>query len=230
MRKQLFLSLVALFLDVAVTRAYENVYGETLRSCSSSGMALTGYTRTGYCVDQNDDAGSHHICIDMSSTEGGNFCQVTGQSDWCSSDMPCHDEADSYCTIQNWCVCQWAFASYLQNAGGCSMIQDIVCDAINMEAIKAYKIQSSSNSKYQDALDCLAERCNIDVNAISEGTWFMSIVTPSDRRSILGLLAFAALLGAAFSLYRRKTSTEQEDEAKLSCNAIGTDSDYKAIA
>merc|ERR1712146_515946 len=77
--------------------------------CSGNGMALTGFTRTGQCVDRNDDAGSHHVCIDMKSNTGGNFCSVTGQPNWCGSQMACDGAG---------CVCQWAFASYLQRAGG----------------------------------------------------------------------------------------------------------------
>ena len=76
----------------ALSSSYRNVYGSSLEPCSSDGMALTGYTRTGYCIDQNDDQGSHHICIDLSSASGGNFCDVTGQDDWCSSEMPRHDD------------------------------------------------------------------------------------------------------------------------------------------
>ena len=161
--KQLRLTLLATAtIMTADASDYLNVYGEALQPCSSEGMALTGYTRTGYCVDQNDDAGSHHICIDLSSANGGNFCDVTGQSDWCSSEMPCDSDSDSYCQVQQWCVCQWAFASYLSNAGGCDMIQDIVCDSINIQAVWAYQSQSG-DSKYSDALECLADRCGLDM-------------------------------------------------------------------
>jgi uncharacterized protein (DUF2237 family) len=144
----------------AAADSYVNVYGEALQPCSSQGMALTGYTRTGYCVDQNDDAGSHHICIDLSSANGGNFCDVTGQDDWCDSEMPCDGDADSYCQVQQWCVCQWAFASYLANAGGCDQIQDIVCESINIQAVWAYQ---ASSDKYSDALECLVVRCGLDM-------------------------------------------------------------------
>lgn len=136
---------------------YKNVYGNTLQSCSQEGMALTGWTRSGQCVDFNDDTGSHHICIDMSSTTGGNFCAVTGQSDWCSSEMPCHQDKNSDCAVQQWCVCQWAFASYIKNAGGCDQIQDIVCEATNIEALQAYRYTSG----YEEALECLEERCGL---------------------------------------------------------------------
>ncbi|KAL7553409.1 hypothetical protein ACHAWF_016694 [Thalassiosira exigua] len=145
----------------ATTEAYQNVHGETLQSCSQDGTALTGWTRNGHCIDENDDAGSHHICINLGSiaNSGQNFCEVTGQSDWCSkTDMPCHEDESKSCAVGNWCVCQWAFASYLENAGGCDAIQDIQCDAINMKAMEAYK---SDYSKYGDALSCLYEKCLI---------------------------------------------------------------------
>ena len=124
---------------------YKNVYGNNLQVCSTDGMAQTGYTRTGYCVETQDDEGSHHICIDLSSAQGGNFCDVTGQSDWCSSEnMPCQDDpTQETCSIQNWCVCQWAFASYIRNAGGCDQIQDIVCESINLQAVLAYQKDES---------------------------------------------------------------------------------------
>ena len=54
-------------------------------------MALTGYTREGRCIGGKVDAGTHHICLNLASTTGGNFCTVTGQSDWCSSTMACDD-------------------------------------------------------------------------------------------------------------------------------------------
>lgn len=148
--------------------SYQNIKGSTLQSCSYAGTALTGYTRNGYCVDQDDDAGSHHICINLASiaSSGQNFCSVTGQSDWCSStDMPCHEDPTvSTCAIENWCVCQWAFASYIAKAGGCDAIQDLQCDAVNMKALEAYK---SDYDKYGEALSCLYERCDLDMSTYS---------------------------------------------------------------
>ena len=70
-----------------------NVKGTELQKCCGSGMALTGFTRSGSCEDHNDDAGSHHVCIDMSSTTGGNFGSVTGQPNWCGSSMACDGSA-----------------------------------------------------------------------------------------------------------------------------------------
>ena len=73
-----FLWATRIFIANGSESNYINVNGNALSSCSSDGMALTGYTRTGSCVDKNDDSGSHHICIDLSSTTGGDFCDVTG--------------------------------------------------------------------------------------------------------------------------------------------------------
>lgn len=177
-----------LLVVVSSANAYQNVFGGELKSCSSDGMALTGYTRNGYCVDQNDDSGSHHICIDMSSTVGGNFCDVTGQSDWCDGEMPCHQDANKYCQVKNWCVCQWAFASYINNAGGCNKIQDIVCESINLEALLAYK----SNPSYSTALQCLIDRCGLDLNNTQLRSYNSSL---GDFGWILGLSVVGLLFG-----------------------------------
>jgi len=137
----------------------KNVYGEDLQPCSSNGSALTGYTRSGSCVDLQDDVGSHHICINLASiaSSGRNFCEVTGQSDWCSTSMPCHENKYQSCQVENWCVCQWAFASYIQKAGGCDAIQNIQCDAINMQAVSTYA--SSTQDAHKQALQCIYDRC-----------------------------------------------------------------------
>eukprot|EP00756_Hemistasia_phaeocysticola_P005182 Hpha_TRINITY_DN13209_c0_g2::TRINITY_DN13209_c0_g2_i1::g.154780::m.154780 len=154
------LSLGCLVGYAAALQGYKNVLGGELQPCSQPGMALTGFTRNGHCIDRDDDRGSHHICIDLSSTDGGNFCSVTGQSNWCSSEMPCVS-GGGRCPVQQWCVCQWAFASYLQRAGGCDKIQDIVCEAVNEEALKAYQ----RSPDHTEALNCLKSRCNLNAAA-----------------------------------------------------------------
>ena len=71
---------------------------------------------------------AYHICIEMDSSEGSNFCTVTGQPNWCDDQMPCADgaqpggasEAILECPVRNWCVCEWAFRGYIGKAGGCS--------------------------------------------------------------------------------------------------------------
>ena len=126
-------------------------------------MALTGFTRDGHCVEEDDDAGSHHICIDLSSTSnnGENFCQVTGQDNWCAEQMPCFDSSSAQCPVKHWCVCQWAFSDYLQEAGGCDAIQTIDCEATNIKAVEAYKAQEGEQ-KFDDAYACLASRCHLE--------------------------------------------------------------------
>eukprot|EP00537_Pseudo-nitzschia_pungens_P010583 CAMPEP_0172389392 /NCGR_PEP_ID=MMETSP1061-20121228/6285_1 /TAXON_ID=37318 /ORGANISM="Pseudo-nitzschia pungens, Strain cf. pungens" /LENGTH=309 /DNA_ID=CAMNT_0013119531 /DNA_START=288 /DNA_END=1217 /DNA_ORIENTATION=+ len=180
---------------------YLNVYGEPLQPCSQDGMALTGYTRSGYCVDRWNDQGSHHVCIDLSSlgnqnqnqddnnnnnnnyniygnddasssssSASTNFCTVTGQSDWCSKqDMPCHSDPSDYsCPVQDWCVCQWAFSSYVK-ASGCENIQTVVCESVNLQAVLAYQNEAAkwgADQKYQTALDCLVEKCGLDADSL----------------------------------------------------------------
>lgn len=159
MMKVLAVTGAALFILPNAASAYKNVRGLDLEPCSSDGMALTGYTRNGYCVDRDDDAGSHHICINLGSiaSTGKNFCEVTGQSDWCSEmDMPCHEDQFQQCPVENWCVCQWAFASYIERAGGCDAIQDIQCNAINTQALTAYEENSDTHG---EALACIRQRC-----------------------------------------------------------------------
>jgi uncharacterized protein (DUF2237 family) len=197
--------------------SHRNVYGETLASCSRSGVAITGYLRDGYCVDRDGDSGSHHICIDLSSVSssstsdgdgsGRNFCQVTGQSDWCSStDMPCHDDSSSeVCAIENWCVCQWAFASYIEKAGGCDAIQDVHCDAINVRALDAYV---ENQARYGEALACLVNRCELDPTV-----YYSSSATVPSRGAMVGLgvgtvLALAAAVAVAAFVIKRMRSRE----------------------
>lgn len=233
---------------VTATTDYLNVYGEELQSCSYDGMARTGYTRTGYCVDQNDDTGSHHICIDLSSNvvdndDGGaddgvvgNFCDVTGQNDWCSSYMTCHENYDNNnnnnndsdddgnneaetCQVQNWCVCQWAFASYLEAAGGCDAIQDIVCESINMQAAVAYY---NAKNEYGDALNCLIERCGIDETDLAE---YAQRMKQTNGGRNLWLFALEGLIGAvvigaaagicAILLRKKRYRQEQKGGTKL---------------
>ncbi|GMH92403.1 hypothetical protein TrVE_jg3633 [Triparma verrucosa] len=149
--------------------SYTNVLGTALESCSGPGMARTGFMRDGHCTEVHDDRGSHHICIDLSSTSGGNFCSVTGQPNWCESSMGCHESYSQQCPVEHWCVCQWAFASYIQNAGGCDQIQDIVCEATNMVALTAYESQASSSPHVAQALDCLRSRCAVPSTHSIEG-------------------------------------------------------------
>ncbi|KAG7363753.1 DUF2064 domain containing protein [Nitzschia inconspicua] len=224
-------SILRMLTRASAGQSYSNVYGQPLQSCSSDGMALTGYTRTGYCVDEYDDQGSHHICIDLSSTSnnGDNFCTVTGQSDWCSSqDMPCHNNKDNHsCAVQNWCVCQWAFASYIENAGGCDSIQTIVCDSINLQAILAYQ-QQIAQEKYANALQCIVDRCSLDMNNLpstavssSQNVWGQAsnIVMAAGGRNgsmqtvfltMIGVGLIALLLaGAAIGTVRRFQSNSR---------------------
>ena len=131
-----------------------NVYGDELALCSKPGMAMTGFTRDGHCTDLDDDAGSHHICIQMWPGKV-NFCNQTGQPDWCEEEMPCHEDASKTCPIKNWCVCQWAFEAYVQKVG-CDAVVDLQCEAVNKVALDAYEEDTEA---HKEALACLRKKC-----------------------------------------------------------------------
>mmetsp|Transcript_8983 Transcript_8983/g.21861 ORF Transcript_8983/g.21861 Transcript_8983/m.21861 type:complete len:181 (+) Transcript_8983:62-604(+) len=152
--------LAGAFIHNATADDAKNVYGNPLQPCSQDGMAKTGFDRSGKCVDEANDTGSHHICMNLSSasSNGEDFCQVTGQPDWCADTMPCHEDEHTECPVENWCVCQWAFEGYLASAGGCDAVQEIECESVNIKAVEAYK---EDKEKHADALACLTERCNL---------------------------------------------------------------------
>lgn len=148
-----------------------NIYGEPLQLCSSEGMALTGFTRKGLCEDYEDpeideaDYASHNVCIDIPSSRGGIFCTVTGQPNWCDEESPCQEDRTKDCPVENWCVCEWAFARYLNLAEGCDKIADIVCDSTNIKVIMHYQagIEQHNDPHSIKALACIRERCGKSV-------------------------------------------------------------------
>merc|ERR1712083_556398 len=109
-----------------------------------------------------------------------NFCEQTGQPNWCAEQGECDfgDQTkvteNTLCDREHWCVCQWAFAKYVQ-AQTCKNIQEVICDATNMEALKAYKTNlvkieaaidagealEGSFKELKDALSCLMLKCGI---------------------------------------------------------------------
>merc|ERR1711907_270449 len=150
-------------ISTEVTQGAKNIFGKPLALCSQKGMAMTGFTRNGKCVEQNDDTGSHHICIDLQDTAaaGGNFCKATGQPDWCDQKGRCFGES-GMCTRKGWCVCQWAFTGYVGQKT-CANVQKLNCDAVNYEALKAYTCADedaeADGGKVKDALACLKSKC-----------------------------------------------------------------------
>eukprot|EP00751_Fragilariopsis_kerguelensis_P046720 CAMPEP_0170984818 /NCGR_PEP_ID=MMETSP0736-20130129/5099_1 /TAXON_ID=186038 /ORGANISM="Fragilariopsis kerguelensis, Strain L26-C5" /LENGTH=281 /DNA_ID=CAMNT_0011408607 /DNA_START=117 /DNA_END=962 /DNA_ORIENTATION=+ len=216
-----------------VDTTHWNVYGKPLESCSEEGMALTGFTRSGSCVELDEDVGSHHICIDMSSLDGMNpaqtdpsqsqdFCQVTGQPDWCASqDMACHEDSNkSDCPVVDWCVCQWAFSEYVNAAGGCDKIQQLKCESTNIEAVLAYNKVHSTRPDIQTALECLVAKCDLDIDNLpttkpttdtdtssTAKTAFLAIENEVDASSSSwSMFPFAIVIaGVALLTYQRYT-------------------------
>jgi len=185
--------------------------GEPLKTCSKPGMAMTGFTRDGKCQDLgDDDAGSHHICIQMKD----DFCIQTGQPNWCADDMPCMGQ-DGDCPIGNWCVCQWAFARYIQMAGGCDAIVDLQCDATNLAALKAYEAQKAEDKSIQDALDCIKQKCPSTVSSlqglsdVSMKPSFTSGWSATGAASALCLVLVAAAVVFLVAARRRAATSPQ---------------------
>jgi uncharacterized protein (DUF2237 family) len=201
-----------------ISTATKNVLGGPLSTCSKPGYALTGFTRDGHCVDMgDDDAGSHHICIQMKP----DFCTVTGQPNWCGEKMECMNQA-GMCPIGNWCVCQWAFARYIKMAGGCNSIVDIECDSTNMAALNAYRSQASSDPTIQEALECLEQRCSItsrlyDASVPSQQTVGASVSQNSWITLSLAGCAFVlvALAAASRSKFFRTPQSTYDAESSM---------------
>eukprot|EP00808_Paulinella_micropora_P016880 g14435.t1 len=134
---------------------HKNVFGGELQTCSRDGEATTGWFRDGHCTDGADDHGSHHICIQMEA----DFCIATGQSNWCTK--PINGKP-----IGHWCVCQWAYASYLQAKGGnCQAFSHVDCQATNMQALLSYRQQAPNDASIANALKCLEQVCSIPHSA-----------------------------------------------------------------
>merc|ERR1719273_1965133 len=143
-----------------------NIYDEPLKSCSYDGIAITGYTRTGFCNLHATDSGSHNVCLDISAVkktpdnEMRNFCEITGQRDWCSESDRCH-EGGLGCPRKNWCICEWAFASLIQ-AKGCDSFDAsaLQCESTSRATITAYQqAMARGDKKAEGALACLRSKC-----------------------------------------------------------------------
>lgn len=131
-----------------------NVYGRPLTLCSKKNQATTGYNRTGICSSLDSDAGKHHVCIKMDMQP--NFCEVTGQNNWCDKPGPCMGDPSDLCKRGGWCVCQWAFSSAVKQAG-CGALE-VDCDATSALALRAYE---NDRINHSHALECLKKKCNL---------------------------------------------------------------------
>lgn len=94
-----------------------------------------------------------------------NFCTVTGQSNWCEEDSECAEDSSKQCPKESWCVCEWAFSRYLEDAGGCHKSADIICDATNQITITHYEEAVARGGedapRAKKALHCLKHKCHL---------------------------------------------------------------------
>lgn len=69
------------------------------------------------------------------------------------------------------------------------MIQEVMCESINMEAVRAYQAESSS-SKYRTALQCIVDRCLLDSSVMRLAASSNGLTS----NTTIGLLAMTFLL------------------------------------
>lgn len=103
----------------------DSLSGRPLVPCASD----TGFRRDGFCSKHAADAGAHHVCLDPLPAD---FCTATRQPDWCVPDAP-------------WCVCEWAFARYVEETKQCPQVK---CDATTQVSVTGA------------ARECLRRQCS----------------------------------------------------------------------
>merc|ERR1712187_787348 len=131
--------------------------------------------------------------------------------------MPCMGNQEETCPIGNWCVCQWAFARYIQMAGGCDSIVDIQCDATNLAALNAYKKEQSNDPTIKTALECLESRCSLNTQALydtdAKTPELNNSSTSSFSRLLVGsaLAIFALSIALVVTIRQHRASPRSED-------------------
>ena len=98
-----------------------------------------------------------NLSLDIAAGEA-NFCESTGQPNWCDEKDACHGDEKARCSRKKWCVCQWAFDKVLQRTP-CSELK-LDCAATNMKALEAFK---RDPQKYSKALECISKKCAVGV-------------------------------------------------------------------
>jgi len=229
----------------------KNANGGVLQPCSISGMALTGGSREGYCVDSYGRSGSH-ICmnIDNSNDDINNFCNLEyseAKLPACRENgvFPCQEDITQMCPVQNYCVHQCHFSHYLEEIGSCDDIQYIVCDAVNIRSLIAYG-KRSYKGKYNNALECIAKKCNIEESMVTQlkqskcGTTAASLYSmvrgkgnnddveeEVNKQIAIWCLAFLALAGITCKVYKRcaKKNNKSKMVENLEKEEAGKDDD-----
>lgn len=136
-----------------------NLLGGRLQPCSHPHGARTGFFRDGTCRHGAEDVGSHHVCLKRVDEA---FCQGTGQSNWCTSELTCHDSNAGRCPIREWCVCEWAFARFVREHG-CDAIGEVDCSATNALVVQHYTaLESPAIEETSEALRCLRSKCGLE--------------------------------------------------------------------
>lgn len=220
MRAALVWSLAVVPTCASESTFVKNVHGEELQPCSTSGMAVTGVNRTGFCEGQVDTL-AETICVNLATLASGenDFCKETDDIDsFCedndNENLYCPDPTDdtltTECEIQAWCVSPAAFAVYIEEMGSCFAISDIVCKSINIAALATLEFDKDD---YADALDCIIDRCGL---YLSYRASMSALSTMGVRNSTVNMAGFAAvlvgmLMGVAWFIQRTVDDSDLEE-------------------
>eukprot|EP00240_Pyramimonas_obovata_P007876 CAMPEP_0118935508 /NCGR_PEP_ID=MMETSP1169-20130426/15679_1 /TAXON_ID=36882 /ORGANISM="Pyramimonas obovata, Strain CCMP722" /LENGTH=169 /DNA_ID=CAMNT_0006878553 /DNA_START=128 /DNA_END=637 /DNA_ORIENTATION=+ len=137
----LFVTALVLLCASTASAQHLNVYGEPLQPCGQEPGSGEGDA----CTFRGYDRGAHQVCV--TSLPGG-FSASTGQGSW----------SDEFIG-QNWCICIWAYASFVTNSGNLP----VKCDALPEEVLSSRfsldKFRMGSHN-FQDAIDTMCETCS----------------------------------------------------------------------
>lgn len=236
----------------------KNALGFDLQPCSTSGMALTGPSREGYCMDSYGNYGSH-ICmnIDNSNDDINNFCNVESIQERLpacieNSLFPCQEDTRDMCPVQNYCVHQCYFSHYLEEIGNCDDIQEIKCDAVNIKSLIAYG-KRHYIEKYDNALNCIAQKCNLSDEEVASfkskkcGTTFSSMkqmafgtgnnadITEEVTKQIVlwgivGAVLLLFVLGGVRSYFKETSKSKMVQKAETAEVVKENDIDTESVA
>ena len=205
---------------------HQNVYGESLQSCSRDGMALA--SSTGMCQGQDNSSTSEDmsiatLCIDLTTlSHPQQFCQVLQKEsetndhlflkDLCHSDydtMPCQEDANQHCPVEHVCVAPTTLTAYIAASGGCLAIGELVCDSVNLQALETLELAGNT---YKDMLTCLIDRCGLHLNYSNKASALTSGGVGNQWVNMAGYSA--ALVGMVLGafLFLRSTSRDSGED------------------
>ena len=136
-----------------------NVYGTALQPCGDS---QPGSGEGSHCTYRDYDRGAHQVCI---LKLPGGFSSKTGQGPW----------SDAH-TGSSWCICIWAWASFVVNHNAQNLQQELKChsvpsqvlDTSSLPNLKSCGRMGSQCPDFVAALRVMCQRCHEQAGSDSE--------------------------------------------------------------